>query len=314
MSKQWRIAPILAMAMALVMLISACGGSADNTTTGGTTTGTKSTTAGTPGAYNCVQGTVATNGSTALGPLVKKVATDYQNKCSGANISTALTGSGAGLTAVSSGNAQIGNSDIFADATKFPGLVDHQVTIVDFAVVVNSKVTGVTNLTAAQIKDIFAGKATNWKQVGGPDLQIVAVSRPTGSGTRVTFEQFVLEGKESVSGPTHLTASTTGDVAKTVSQTAGAISYVATSAVASNSLTAVTIDGVQDTPANVQNNTYKFWNIEHMYTKGPATSLAQAFIDYMQSDTAKQAAKTLGFIDISTMSAPAIAAKQPKAA
>ena len=311
MSKQWRIAPILAMAMALVMLISACGGSADSTSSS-STPGTTAKTAGTPGSYNCVQGTIATNGSTALGPLVKKVASDYQNKCSGANISTALTGSGAGLTAVSSGNAQIGNSDVFANATKNPGLVDHQVTTVDFAVVINSKVTGVTNLTAAQIKDIYTGKATNWSQVGGPSLQIVAVSRPSGSGTRVTFEQFVLEGKESVSGPTHLTASTTGDVAKTVSQTAGAISYVATSAVASNNLTAVTIDGVQDTAANVQSNSYKFWNIEHMYTKGPATGLAQAFIDYMQSDTSKKAAKTLGFIDISTLSAAAVAAKQPK--
>ncbi len=311
MSKQWRIAPVVALALAIMMLISACGGS---TSTGGNGGGNSSTptTLGTPGTYNCIQGTISTNGSTALGPLVKKVAADYQSRCSGASITTALTGSGAGLTAVSSGNANVGLSDIFATASKYPGLVDHQVTSVDFAVVINSKVTGVTNLTSAQLKDIYTGKTTNWSQVGGPNLQIVAVSRPSGSGTRVTFETFILGTKESVSGPSHLTASTTGDVAKTVGQTAGAISYVATSAVQANNLTAISIDGVQDTPANVQSNTYKFWNIEHMYTKGNATGLAQALIDYMQSSSAKASAKTLGFIDISTLSSTAIAAKQPK--
>ena len=241
---------------------------------------------------------------------MQKVAADYQSKCSGASITVQLTGSGAGLTAVSGGNAGIGNSDVYASAAKYPGLVDHQVAVIPFAVVLNSQVTGVTNLTSAQIKDIYTGKVTNWKEVGGPSLPIVVISRPSGSGTRVTFEQFILGGTtESVSGPSHLTESTTGAVQKAVSSTAGSIAYLAASGI--GTMKAISIDGVAESDANIQNNTYKFWNVEHMYTKGDATGLAQALIDYMTSPTAKQLAQGLHFIDITTLQQSILATRQP---
>ncbi|MBV9616677.1 MAG: substrate-binding domain-containing protein, partial [Ktedonobacteraceae bacterium] len=208
------------------------------------------------------------------------------------------------------GNSGVGNSDIYASKSKYADLVDHQVAVIPFAVVVNSQVTGVTNLTSAQIKEIYTGKATNWNQVGGPNLPIVVISRPAGSGTRVTFQQFVLGGTpESVSGSSHLTESTTGAVQKAVAQTAGAIAYLAVSGI--GSMKAISIDGIAESDANVQNNTYKFWNVEHMYTKGAATGLAQALIDYMTSPTAKQLAKGLGFLDITAVPQSILATRQP---
>jgi len=66
------------------------------------------------------------------------------------------------------------------------------------------------------------------------------------------------------------------------------------------------------TADRVKNNTYKFWNIEHMYTKGPATGLAQALIDYMGSTDGKTEASKLDFLLISDMSSDAIQAHQPK--
>lgn len=305
--KKLHVALILFLAVSASIFMAACGST--TTTTAPTSGSTAAPAAGSPA---CVASNLKTNGSTALGPLAQAVAKDYQAKCAGSSITVALTGSGAGLTAVSTGNADIGNSDVYADPKKFSGLVDHQVAVVVFSVVINSKVTGVTNLTSAQIKDIFTGKTTNWKDLGGPDLPIVAVSRPAGSGTRVTFEQFVLGGTpESVSGPSHVTASTTGDVAKNVNQTDGAISYVAASAVAANNLTAIKIDGVDNSDANVLSNSYKFWNIEHMYTKGDAAGIAKSFIDYMTSDDAKTHAKTLGFLDITTFSADTLSTRKP---
>lgn len=305
MFKHWRIALIFVATAALSILISACGSSSSTNTASGSTPAA--------GGPKCVSGTLKLNGSTALAPLAKAVAADYQAKCPGSTITINPTGSGAGLTAVDSGNADIGLSDIFADKTKFPALVDHQVAAVVFSVVINKDVTGVTDLTSDQIKGIFTGKTTNWKELKGPDLPIVAVSRPDKSGTRVTFETFVLGTKESVSGASHVTASTTGDVAKTVGQTSGAISYVATSAVKPNNLTSVKIDGVSDSDENVKINTYKFWNLEHLYTKGQPSALAQAFIDYMKSDDAKKHADELGFLQISSLTADAVNAKQPKA-
>ena len=311
MLKQWRVALIIMVVMAFGIFISACGSTTTSGSSSTPTSGsTSASTAGTPGSYNCVSGSLTTNGSTALGPLVQKVAADYQNKCPGASIVTQLTGSGAGLTAVEGGNAGIGNSDVYGSSSKFPDLIDHQVAVIPFAVVVNSQVTGVTNLTSAQITQIYTGKVTNWSQVGGPNLPIVVISRPAGSGTRVTFQQFVLNGTaESVSGSTHLTESTTGAVQKAVSQTAGSIAYLAVSGI--GSMKAISIDGITESAAHVQDNTYKFWNVEHMYTKGAATGLAQALIDYMTSSTAKQLAQGLGFLDITTVPQTILTTRKP---
>ncbi|MBO0793905.1 MAG: substrate-binding domain-containing protein [Ktedonobacteraceae bacterium] len=304
MSKRWRMPLILAALMAISIFISACGG---DTTTGANPTSTAP--ASTDG-VTCAQGTLRTNGSTALAPLVQDAAKAYQAKCSGSSITTQLTGSSAGLTAVSGGNADVGNSDVFADATKYPGLTDHQVAVVVFSVVINSKVTGVTNLTSAQLLNIFTNKVSNWKDVGGPDMPIVHVARPAGSGTRLTFEKFVLNG--TTESGEKLTKNTTGEVAQTIKSTDGSISYVATSAVTKQGLTAIKIDGVADTDDNVKSNSYKFWNIEHMYTKGEASGLAKAFIDYVKGPATADLRKKDGFLDFSVMSQSAIDAKQPK--
>ncbi len=302
MLKQWRIALILMVVMALGVLISACGGSSSSgsSSSGSSSSGSStssSSTLGTPGTFTCVQGSITVAGSTALQPLVSAVAKKYKAKCSGASITVNLGGSGAGLASVENGSVDIGNSDIFAKAGQ-QDLVDHQVAVVVFALVVNSKVTGVTSLTTAQLKQIYSGQVKNWSQVGGPDLSIVVVSRPTSSGTRATFQKYVLGTVETITGPSNLTTDSTGTVVKNVEQTSGAIGYAALGAAKQSGLTILKIDNVEPTSDNVKNNSYKFWNIEHMYTKGNPKPLAQALIDYMTSPDGKAAAESLDFIAI----------------
>src|SRR3984893_3160382 len=222
MSKQLRITLLLGVAIAVVMFISACGGSTP-TTTGSSTP----TTLGTPGSFTCVSGSITASGSTALAPLVKAVASSYTGKCSGATITVNLGGSKTGLANVEAGSVDIGNSDVPADPSTQGDLVDHQVAVVVFAVIVNKGV-GVNNLTTAQVKQIYSGQVTNWKQVGGPNLPIVVVSRPTSSGTRATFQKYVLGGPETISGPSSLTTDSTGTVITNVAQNNGAIGYAAT--------------------------------------------------------------------------------------
>jgi phosphate transport system substrate-binding protein len=307
MVKQWRVALPLVGAIAIMIFISACSSSGS---TGGNSTPSASSTLGTPGSYNCVQGSITAAGSTALAPLVQKVAQAYQAKCSGASITVNLGGSGSGLGNAQKGIIDIGNSDIFATSAQ-PDLVDHQVAVVIFSLIVNSQVTGVTNLKTDQLKGIYSGATKNWNQLGGPDLPIVVVSRPTSSGTRSTFQKYVLGTVETISGPSNLTTDTTGTVVKNVQQTAGAIGYVALSAGKSSGLTILKIDGNTPSADMVKNNAYKFWNIEHMYTKGKPKELAQALIDYMLSADGKAAAQSLDFIAITDMQADALKAHQP---
>lgn len=311
MLKHWRYALLVGLAVAITLFISACG--SGSTGSGGSTPTSTSSTLGTPGSYNCVAGSLTVSGSTALAPLVQKVAAAYQAKCSSAHITVNLGGSKVGLANVEAGSVGIGNSDVFADKTTQGDLVDHQVAVVIFAVIINTKV-GVTKLTTDQIKGIYAGTITNWKQVGGPDMKIVVVSRPASSGTRATFQQYVLGGPEKISGPASLTTDSTGTVITNVAQTAGAIGYAATGPAKGNSgVTLVSIDGNDPTASNVESNTYKFWNIEHMYTKGQPSPLAQALIDYMASSDGNSAAASLDFVPLSQMQPAAIQAHQPQA-
>ncbi|MEO6077864.1 MAG: phosphate ABC transporter substrate-binding protein [Candidatus Andersenbacteria bacterium] len=272
-----------------------------------------SSTATSPEAMNnnsdgCVTGRLTASGSTALAPLAQEVAQKYQAKCKAAQITINLGGSGTGLTNVETSVSDIGNSDVFSK----PGqedLIDHQVAIVIFGLMVNSQVQ-VDSLTTKQIQDIYAGNVTNWKQVGGNDLPIVVVSRPPSSGTRATFQNYILGGPETISGPANLTTDSNGTVIKNVQQTAGAIGYAGTGPIKEAGLKILKIDGLEAISSNVANNSYKYWNIEHMYTKGQPTQIAQAFIDYMASEDAKAAATALDYMAVSDVPADILATHQ----
>src|SRR5258706_7400002 len=128
MTKQWRIALLLGVAMAISIIISACG----STTTGNggsTPTASAPSTLGTPGSYTCVSGTLTVSGSTALQPLVTKVAADYTAKCTGASITVSCGGSSTRKANVEARSSGIGDSDSPAPATQ-ADLVDHKVAVV----------------------------------------------------------------------------------------------------------------------------------------------------------------------------------------
>lgn len=299
MLKKWRVALVLLAIVALSMIIAACGGSTGDATGSPTTTASTPQTSG--GAFTCVSGSIIASGSTALQPYVDAVSKKYTAKCSGAQIAVQPGGSKKGLSDAEAGTSQIGNSDVFADSTQ-SDLVDHQVAIVIFTVIVSPDVTA-KDLTTQQLTNIYTGKVTNWKQVGGADEPIIVVSRPTSSGTRATFKKFVLNGQnESPAQAKALTSDSTGTVVQTIQQNKGAIGYAALGAAQtaqkSGQVNILTIDGKEANAANVTTNAYKFWNIEHMYTKGAATGLSKAFLDYMFSSDADTIAEGLAFVKI----------------
>ena len=247
-----------------------------------------------------VSGKITIVGSTALQPLVEKAAENYQADNSKVNITVQGGGSGTGLSQVQSGAVTVGNSDIFAEqqsGIKSKQLVDHKVAVVGMAPVVN-KQAGVKNVTMTQLREIFTGKITNWKQVGGKDQSIVLINRPEGSGTRATFEGAVLNGQTAKKSQEQ---DSNGTVQKMVAQTPGAVSYLAFSYIKSN-VQALSIGGVKPTDANVTNNKWKIWSYEHMYTKGQPNKVTKSFLNYMTSSKVqKSLVKDLGYISIGNM-------------
>jgi phosphate transport system substrate-binding protein len=292
-----------ALALAASFALAACSSSATTapaTPAPATSAPSAATSAGGGGAANCVSGSITAAGSTAMQPLVDAAAKQYQGECSGATISVQGGGSGTGLTQVLGGTIQIGNSDIFAEDKLKPDeasqLVDHQVVRQAWVMVLNQSVTGVTNLTTAQAKDIWTGKVTNWKDVGGNDQAIVLVLRPASSGTRATFKKIVLGGADEAAGQA-LTEDSNGAVAQAVKGTPGATSVIGLAYYQQNqaSLGVTSLDGVTATIATIKDGSYKLQAFGHMYTKGDATGLAKAFIDYMSTPEAQAIAAGLFF-------------------
>lgn len=214
-------------------------------------------------------------GSTALQPMVEMAAEEYQRDHSDVSITVQGGGSGTGLSQVQAGAVTIGNSDVFA--RELPGikpkeLVDHTVAVLGLAPVVN-KDSGVKQVTMAQLRGIFTGKYTNWKQLGGKDQKIVVINRAQGSGTRVAFESNVMQGQKMLKAQEQ---ESNGTVQRMVASTPGAISYLSFSYI-NKDMTALKVDGVKPTAENVKDNSWKIWAYEHMYTKGKPDKMTKRF-------------------------------------
>ena len=248
-----------------------------------------------------LEGTITAAGSSALKPLVDEASQKFIEKNPNVSITVDAGGSGEGLKQVSEETVTIGNSDVSAeeklDADQAKELVDHQVCVVTMAPIVNKDVTeaGVKDLSTDQLIGIFTGQITNWKDVGGPDEDIVLVTRPSSSGTRATFEKYALNGNAEVENKS-METDDSGVLLKNVSDTKGAIGYVALSYLVDNKdVDAVSIDGVAPTLENTYNGTYKVWTMEHMYTKGKGSKADKAFIKYIMSDDFAKTCEKLGY-------------------
>ncbi|MEI3645261.1 phosphate ABC transporter substrate-binding protein [Lactococcus cremoris] len=242
---------------------------------------------------------VTAGGSTALQPMVEHASMSYMKQNPDEIIMVQGGGSGVGLAQVAAGSFQIGNSDIFAEEKSgiaVDKIIDHKVAVIGFAPIINKKLK-VKNLSQQELIDIFTGKITNWKEVGGQDQKITVIGRTAGSGTRVNFDKYALNGATEVNGPTQ---DASGSVVQLVGQTPGAISYVAFSYTDKPGVKAVNVDGVAPTYDNVKTNAWKIWSYEHMYTnKSRENTIENKFIEYVQND--KKTLEQLGYIRVSEM-------------
>lgn len=231
---------------------------------------------------------ITASGSTAILPLAKAAADEFKKDNPDVSITINGGGSGSGLKQVAEGTVDIGNSDVAAeeklDESMAKDLVDHKVCVITMVPIINKDLAkDVPNVTKDQLKDIFTGKITNWKDVGGPDEEIVLIVRPKTSGTRALFEKYALDGESGIDGA--LETDDSGSLLQNITDQKGAIGYVAYSYLVNNQdVAALSIDGVAPSLDATYNGEWPIWGYEHMYTKGAPDGVIKKYLDFIMGE------------------------------
>ncbi len=187
-----------------------------------------------------------------------------------------------------------------ANPDQVKNLVDHEVAVVGMGPVVSKNVK-VDDLSLEQLKGIFSGQITNWKEVGGDDAKIVVLNRKAGSGTRATFEAAVF-GDEAVDFKGDAELDKSGDVQTQMGSTDNAISYLDFSHFDDSKFNAIKVEGVEPKSKNVTDDSFKIWATEHMYCAKDADEATKAFLEFMLSDDVQgKLVEEQGFIPVSAM-------------
>lgn len=240
-------------------------------------------------------------GSSALQPLVEQAGNDYRLAHMSSNIVVQGGGSGTGLSQVQAGAVEVGTSDVYAETQKgidAKKLEDYPVAVVGIVPIANKGV-GVKNLSVKQLSAIFTGKIKNWREVGGKNQPIIVINRSRGSGTRSTFEDLILNGKDAVNSQEQ---DSNGTVKKIVNSTPGTISYISFPYANDQNIQKISIDHVKPDNKNIPTNKWPLWSYEHMYTKGKPNKATAAFIKYVLGKKVQtELVPKIGYISIHEM-------------
>jgi phosphate transport system substrate-binding protein len=248
------------------------------------------------GRFSELQGTLDIAGGTAHIPVMKEAAEKIMTKNPKIRITIAAGGSGVGVQKVGEGLVQIGNTGralTDKEIEKY-GLKSFPFAIDGVAVAVNPK-NPVTKLSGDQVKDMFAGKITNWKDVGGADAAIHLFTRDEASGTREVFWERAI-GKGPIATNATVVASN-GAMKVALSQDPHALGYLSIGHV-DTTVKPLEFDNVAATQENATSGSYKVTRKLYMNTKGDPSPLAKAFIDYLLGPDGAPIVKKNGFIPL----------------
>ena len=226
-------------------------------------------------------GSVATDGSTSMQKVINTLGEAFMNENKGITFTYNPTGSGSGIKAVQEGRCDIGLSSRALKAEeKEAGLKETVLAYDGIAIIVNPE-NPVSDLTLEQIADIYTGRITNWKDLGGNDAEIVLIGREAGSGTRDGFET-ITGTSDACQYRQELTS--TGDVITTVAQNPDAIGYASLASI-KDTVKALSVGGIVPTEDSVKDGSYAIQRPFVLVTKDGTklSEAAQKFFDYALS-------------------------------
>jgi phosphate transport system substrate-binding protein len=255
---------------------------------------------------------IENKGSDTLVNLALAWAEAYMRLYPDARISVTGGGSGTGIAAMINGTVNIANASRAMKPEEIAAAQANGIIPVEFvvardaiAVVVNPS-NPVDGLTLRQISDIYTGRITNWREVGGEDRPIVLLSRESNSGTYVYFLENVIRlgKKESdlLFSPDTLLMPSSEGISVEVRQNPNAIGYDGLGYVTSDQKM-LAVAGDADSPyvlpsvGTVNDGSYPISRPLYMYTAGEPVGQVKVYLDWVLSDGQSLVAK-LGFVPL----------------
>lgn len=276
--------PSIAFALAAVLLVTACVcGCTDS------------------GPAPAETETISVTGSTTVLPLAQIAAEAYMDTHPEADIQVSGGGSSVGVKAVGAGTADVGMASRelkSSESETYPDIVQHVVAKDAIAIIVNPSNT-VSDLSVAQIKSIYLGETTNWKDFGGPDVSIVVVGRDSASGTREYFLEAVMDKEDFT--PKQLEKNSNGAVRQTVAQTPGAIGYVGLGYIDATVKAVPVKIGSSSVDASVEtviSGEYPIARGLNMFTAGQPAGLSADYLAFIMSPEGQALVAEEGFVPV----------------
>ncbi len=237
------------------------------------------------------RGGIIIAGSTSVQPFIEKIAEHFMEKHPEIKINVQGGGSTAGILATFNRTCDIGTSsrDLRVEEQRLRVVL---IAVDGIAVIVHTK-NPITNLSLEQVRGIFSGKITNWKELGGPEDLIIPVTREEGSGTRASFEKMIM--RDVAISDACLVQDSNGAVREIIATTPQGIGYISVGLV-DNREQAVAINGIKPTPAHLVTGQYRFTRPFLLLFLEEPRGDAKKFLDFVLSEEGQNILKSDGLI------------------
>ncbi|MDR0223417.1 MAG: phosphate ABC transporter substrate-binding protein [Oscillospiraceae bacterium] len=241
---------------------------------------------------------VVVAGSTSVQPYVEMLAEEYELLCPGIVVDIQGGGSSAGVTAVESRTADVGMSS--RELNEKERELWSTVIAKDGLALIAHPDNPVDNLAIGQIRDIYSGKITNWRELNGADAKIHIISREEGSGTRSAFEDMVMAGEPVT--PKAIVQNSNGAVRLLVSNDPNAVGFISLGLIGNQAglkpVKALKLDGVSPTRENVINGGYSLYRPFLLVAESEPEGAAKLFVDFILSEEGQRLLVEEGLVSV----------------
>jgi phosphate transport system substrate-binding protein len=250
---------------------------------------------------------VTLKGSDTMVILGQRWAEEYMKAFPDMIVQVTGGGSGTGIAALINGTTEIAQASRPMKQSEKDKLRDRFNTLgneipvaKDGLAVYLNEANPVEELSLAQLKDIYTGKVSNWKEVGGPDAKIILYGRENNSGTYVFFKDNVLKGEDYA--PATQTLPGTAAVVNAVAKDKNGIGYGGAAYAKGVKFAAVKKDekspGIKPNPETVADGSYPIWRYLNWYTRNKPSGDVKNFVDFVLSNEGQQIVTKVGYFPV----------------